>query len=94
MPQLWLTYQEIAEAFGVGVDEARLVSIGRGWKRKRSGDGFSRAQLPDDLALAFFEAAVARRHAGDRSADGMAGRLEGALDRLRNAPERDRLRAA
>lgn len=96
VPQLWLTYQEISEALGVGVDDARLVSIGRGWKRKRSRDGLARAQLPADLALAFFEAVVARHHAGDRSAGGTIGRLEGALDPLRDAPapERDRRRAA
>lgn len=79
MPQLWLTCEEFAAEFGGDADEVEALSVRRGWKRKRSGDGLCRVQLPDDLALAFFQAVVDRRRSTNAAIDDMVAQLRGVL---------------
>jgi hypothetical protein len=49
MPQLWMTYQEIADEWDMSADEVRDHVRDHGWKVKKSRDGLSRAQLPEAL---------------------------------------------
>jgi hypothetical protein len=46
MPQLWLTYEELAEFTGQPVDEVRALVGAEGWDRRRSRDGHTRIKLP------------------------------------------------
>ena len=57
MPQIWMTYREIAELLGCDADEARNQVVQRSLDRKRSRDGFTRAKL-DALWIARFYATI------------------------------------
>ena len=56
MPQLWLTYDEMAEELGCQPAEAREAAIARAMTRKHSSDGFTRVLMPPDLMHAYFVA--------------------------------------
>jgi hypothetical protein len=53
MPQIWMTYHEIAEMLGCDADMARATTIRRGLDRKRSRDGLTRAKLDRELTGRF-----------------------------------------
>jgi hypothetical protein len=53
MPQIWMTYREIAELIGCRAEDARDHVLQRSLDRKRSRDGFTRAKL-DALWIAKF----------------------------------------
>lgn len=57
MPQVWMTYHEIAELLGCEANEARTQVIQRALDRKRSRDGFTRAKL-DPVWMAQFYAQI------------------------------------
>jgi hypothetical protein len=57
MPQIWMTYREIAELLGCDADEARNQVVQRSLDRKRSRDGFTRAKL-DTFWMAKFYATI------------------------------------
>jgi hypothetical protein len=53
MPQLWLTFEEIADLFYCDTAGARRRVIANQWKRRRYHDGITRAQLPPEVAHEF-----------------------------------------
>jgi hypothetical protein len=61
MPQLWLTFEEIADLFYCDTAGARRRVIANQWERRRYSDGLTRAQLPPDVAHEFM-LRYARKH--------------------------------
>jgi hypothetical protein len=53
MPQLWLTFEEIADLFYCDTAGARRRVIASQWERRRYSDGLTRAQLPPEVAHEF-----------------------------------------
>src|ERR1700731_2659586 len=53
MPQLWLTFEEIADLFYCDAAGARRRVIANQWERRRYSDGLTRAQLPPEVAHEF-----------------------------------------
>ena len=90
MPQIWLTDEELAMEFRCEADEARAISIARGWTRKRSRDGVSRALLPTDMVRAFMASAVLE---GDAT-EAMVAELRATSERMRRPASRIGSRAA
>ena len=60
MPQLWLTYAELAGELDCDFEQARAVSVSAGWKRKHSSDGHTRVMMPPHMMKSFFFKAAAR----------------------------------
>jgi hypothetical protein len=56
MPQIWMTYREIADMLGCDADAARAETIRRSLDRKKSRDGSTRAKLDLELAALFIAA--------------------------------------
>jgi hypothetical protein len=54
MAQVWLSFDEIQQAFGCDAADARRRVIANQWERRRCGDGMVRAQVPADVAHDFF----------------------------------------
>jgi ribosomal protein L20 len=57
MPQIWMTYGEIAALLGCETDDARIQAAQRSLDRKKSHDGLTRVKL-DLLWMAKFYAAI------------------------------------
>jgi hypothetical protein len=57
MPQIWMTYEELAGLFDCDVDQARVHVAIRSLDRKRSRDGLTRVKL-DQHCMALFIARV------------------------------------
>ena len=53
MPQIWLTYDELADFTQRTPIAAREAAIEWGWTRRRSRDGFSRVKLPPIVATLY-----------------------------------------
>jgi hypothetical protein len=53
VPQIWMTYREIAEMLGCDADTARATTIQRELDRKKSRDGLTRAKLDPELTARF-----------------------------------------
>lgn len=45
MPQIWLSYPELAAFLGCRADDARPAAIEEGWSRRRCRDGLTRVKL-------------------------------------------------
>lgn len=60
VPQLWLTYEEIAEAFGCRPEVAEEAVVSGRWTRKRSRDMLVRALLPQDVMQVYVVNAAAK----------------------------------
>ena len=56
MPQIWMTYDEIAGLLGCEPDEARAQTIHRSLDRKKSRDGLTRIKLDLDWTARFVAA--------------------------------------
>ncbi|WP_426441585.1 hypothetical protein [Bradyrhizobium genosp. P] len=56
MPQIWMTYHEIAEMLGCDAETARAATIQRALDRKKSCDGMTRAKLDPELMARFIAA--------------------------------------
>ena len=56
MPQIWMTYREIADMLGSDTDTARAETIRRSLDRKKSRDGSTRAKLDLELTALFVAA--------------------------------------
>ena len=56
MPQIWMTYREIADMLGFDTDTARAETIRRPLDRKKSRDGSTRAKLDLELTALFVAA--------------------------------------
>ncbi len=54
MAQVWLSFDEIQQAFGCDAADARRRVIANQWERRRCGDGVVRAEVPADVAHDFF----------------------------------------
>ena len=57
MPQIWMTYDEIAGLLGCSADTARAKAVYRSLDRKKSRDGLTRVKL-DVEWTAHFVAAI------------------------------------
>jgi hypothetical protein len=53
MPQIWLTFEEIADLFYYDTAGARRRVIANQWERRRYSDGVTRALLPSEVAHEF-----------------------------------------
>ena len=56
MPQIWMTYRELADMLGCDADAARAEAIRRFLDRKKSRDGWTRAKLDPELTERFIAA--------------------------------------
>jgi hypothetical protein len=56
MPQIWMTYDEIADLLGCEPDEARALAVHRSLDRKKSRDGLTRVKLDLEWAGRFVAA--------------------------------------
>lgn len=56
MPQIWMTYREIADMLDCDEEMARTATIQRGLDRKRSRDGLTRVKLDPELTASFVAA--------------------------------------
>jgi hypothetical protein len=56
MPQIWMTYGEIATLLGCTPDEARGQTMHRSLDRKKSRDGFTRVKLDSEWSVIFLAA--------------------------------------
>ena len=81
MPQLWLTYQELADELACDGDQVRATASRHGWTRKRSGDGLTRVLLPHDLMYAYFASVTARSRGLKEHTDVMAAVLRATIAR-------------
>lgn len=88
MPQIWMTYDEIAGLVGCNVEQARPLVAARHLDRKKSRDGKTRVKLDMLWTAAFIERIRDTDHGLDR-----------AISELRNLhnkmadPQRDLSRA-
>jgi hypothetical protein len=55
MPQIWMTYTELAGLMNCPLNEVRPLVIARALKRKHSSDGETRAKLDAELSWMFVE---------------------------------------
>lgn len=60
MPQIWLTYDELAALIGCDASAARASAAAMPLDRRRSHDGLTRAKLNARLTEVFLERAVRR----------------------------------
>ncbi len=56
MPQIWMTYDEIAELIGSDADAARAQAMHRSLDRKKSRDGATRVKLDLEWTARFIAA--------------------------------------
>ena len=56
MPQIWMTYGEIAALLGCSAEAARAKAVARSLDRKRSRDGLTRVKLDSDWTAHFVAA--------------------------------------
>ena len=61
MPQIWLTYDELAALMDCDRAEARSSAAAVPLDRRKSHDGHTRVKLNADLTEAFFDAALQQR---------------------------------
>ena len=56
MPQVWMTYGEIAALLGCEADDARVQALQRSLDRKKSRDGLTRVKLDLHWMAMFYSA--------------------------------------
>ncbi|MFB9262967.1 hypothetical protein ACFFWD_07240 [Bradyrhizobium erythrophlei] len=61
MPQIWLSYEELAALLDCDIPRARTAAAAMRLDRRRSRDGTSRAKLPPSLATAFLDGILRQR---------------------------------
>lgn len=61
MPQIWLTYEELAELFNCDPARARSTAAAIGLDRRKSRDGRTRAKLTAPLAEALLDGVLRQR---------------------------------
>ena len=64
MPQIWLSYEELAEYLGCGGPQAANLAASAHWPRRRCSDGLMRTKLPPEEAAVFMREYAARIHPG------------------------------
>ena len=80
MPQIWLTYDELAVLMKCDPIAARTITATLPLDRRRSRDGQTRAKLSPSLAEAFMDGQMHLRV--ERAIDGCAGDLTAMHDRM------------
>ena len=55
MPQIWMTYDELATLSGCSATEARVLALHLSLDRRKSRDGNTRVKLDFGLMTRFFE---------------------------------------
>lgn len=55
MPQIWMTYDELAALYGFTASEARLQALNLSLDRRKSRDGNTRVKLNAALVARFIE---------------------------------------
>lgn len=80
MPQIWLTYDELAVLMQCDAIAARAVAATLPLDRRRSGDGQTRAKLSPSLAESFMESQLQLRL--ERVIDDCASDLTAMHDRM------------
>lgn len=73
MPQIWLTYDEMAEAFSIPPGEVRSRCVELGLARMKSSDGTSRVRLSSGHACHYLAGLLA-----DQAGEAQGARHEGA----------------
>jgi hypothetical protein len=58
VPQVWLTYEELAEMFSLEAETVRAEVISHGWPRRRCSDSVTRVKLPPGAAHEYMVAYV------------------------------------
>jgi hypothetical protein len=67
MPQIWMTYDELAELIGCNAATARAAAIAIPLDRRKSRDGNTRSKLNPALAEAYIDLVLQQRR--DREID-------------------------
>jgi hypothetical protein len=89
MPQLWLTFEEIADLLHCDSTGARHRVIAEQWERRRYNDGVTRVQLPPEVAHDYM-LAYAARHEAPVAADPKFDAAMAALRSIFSQAEQDR----
>ena len=84
MPQIWLTYDELATWMNCGPAEARVAAMAIGLDRRKSRDGQTRAKLSRPLAEAFLNGILRQRL--EREIAACAGDLRTMHERMAKHP--------
>jgi hypothetical protein len=84
VPQIWLTFEEIADLFYCDTAGARRRVIANQWERRRYSDGVSRALLPPEAAHEFM-----LRHKSEHESVHEFDAAMAALRRVFSQPELD-----
>jgi hypothetical protein len=85
VPQIWLTYNELAVLMKCDPGEARRASIAEGLNRRKSRDGQTRIKLTPLLATAFLDALV--QQFLERQMTACASDLDTLNERMRKLPQ-------
>jgi hypothetical protein len=93
MPQLWLTFEEIADLLDCDAADARRRVFANQWERRRYADGLTRAQLPPEVAHEFMLRYSRKHEARGASADEFDAAMA-ALRRIFNQTETDKCEEA
>lgn len=84
MPQIWLSYDELADLMGCDAEAARTAAASIPLDRRKSHDGRTRAKLNPDLADLFLDRVL--RHRLDQELRACAGDLRAVHQRMARAP--------
>lgn len=84
MPQIWLTYDELAALIGCDAPAARSTAAAISLDRRRSHDGNTRAKLNAGLTEIFLDRLA--RHWLDREIAECAGDLHAVRERMAARP--------
>jgi hypothetical protein len=87
MPQIWMTYDELAGLLDCDSGAAREIALIRQWHRRRSSDGQTRVKLPPAVAGHYIEAEAARR---EREGAPPMACLDDSIEKLRDTAARMR----
>lgn len=93
MPQIWMTYDELAALMDCDKAEARGAAVAMRLDRRRSRDGQTRAKLTPSLAEALLDGMLAQRL--EREVAACAGDLRAMSARMtQRTPTPAKIRAA
>lgn len=81
MAQIWLTYEEMAEAFGGSARQAREAAIENGWARMKGRDGVAHVRLTPAMARDYLlrQLLLLQRHDREALTDAMVASLRSVL---------------
>lgn len=76
MPQIWLSYPELAAFLGCAVDDARPAAIDEGWSRRQCHDGLTRVKLEPADAERYMRSCVEASRQVDRQVTSLRAVLD------------------